>query len=228
MVVAMNYRYERKFLIDTLSLLQIESIVRSHPAKFEESYKPRKVNSLYLDDINMQNVEDNLAGINNREKERIRWYGETFGKIKSPVLEIKIKRGLLGAKELHPLKTFSLDSGFGKKSIQKIFESSNIPEYNMHILGLRNPTILDVYTRKYLISSDKKFRLTIDFNIEYFKINQLYNTFLEKISSHNVVMELKYDAQFDNEAEQITNYFPFRVTKSSKYVSGADYFYSVS
>jgi len=228
MVVAMNYRYERKFLIDSHSLFQIESIVRSHPAKFEESYRPRKVNSLYLDDINMQNVEDNIAGVTNREKERVRWYGETFGKIKAPVLEIKIKRGLLGAKEIYPLNTFSLDSRFSKKLIHKLFEASNIPEYNMHILSLRNPTILDVYTRKYFISSDKKFRLTIDFNIEYFKINQLYNTFLEKISSHNVVMEIKYDAQFDNEAEHITNYLPFRVTKSSKYVSGADYFYSVS
>ncbi len=228
MVSEMSFRYERKFLIDSLSLFQVELIVRSHPAKFEESYKPRVVNSLYLDDINMQNVEDNLAGITNREKERVRWYGETFGKIKSPVLEIKIKRGLLGAKEIYPLNTFILDKSFSKKLIQKLFEASNIPKYNMHILNLRNPTILDVYTRKYFVSSDKKFRLTLDFNIEYFKINQLHNTFLEKISSPNIVMEIKYDAQFDNEAQKITNYFPFRVTKSSKYVSGADYFYSVS
>ena len=228
MVFTMNYRYERKFLIDSHSLPQIEAMVRSHPAKFEESYEPRNVNSLYLDDINMQNVEDNLAGINNRKKERIRWYGTTFGKIKSPVLEIKIKKGLLGAKEIYPLNTFSLDSNFRKKTIQKLFGNSNIPEYNMHILSLLNPTILDVYTRKYFVSSDKKFRLTIDFNIEYFKVNQLYNTFMEKVSSHSVVLEIKYDEQFDNEAEQITNYFQFRVTKSSKYVSGADYFYSVS
>ena len=61
----MNFRYERKFSIDSQSLFQIESIVRSHPAKFAEAYEPRKVNSLYLDDINMQNVEDNLAGITN-------------------------------------------------------------------------------------------------------------------------------------------------------------------
>jgi len=224
----MDFRYERKFLIESLSLFQIESIVRSHPAKFEEAYESRKVNSLYLDDINMQNVEDNLAGVTNREKERVRWYGDTFGEIKSPILEIKIKRGLLGTKEHHPLKPFSLDDSFCKDSIQKLFEDSNLPEYNMHILNFRNPTILDVYTRKYFVSSDKKFRLTIDFDIKYFKVNQLFNTFLETVSSNNLVIELKYDAAFDNEVERITNYFPFRVTKSSKYVSGADYFFSVS
>lgn len=224
----MNFRYERKFKIDSLSLSQIESIVRSHPAKFEEAYEPRKVNSLYLDDINMQNVEDNLAGVANRKKERVRWYGTTFGEIKSPVLEIKIKRGLLGVKENYPLKPFSFDSNFCKDSIQSLFEASNLPDYNMHILSMRNPTILDVYTRKYLLSSDKKFRLTIDFDIVYFKVNQLFNTFIESVSSNDVVLELKYEALFDNEVERITNYFPFRVTKSSKYVSGADYFYSVS
>jgi SPX domain protein involved in polyphosphate accumulation len=224
----MNFRYERKFKIDSLSLPQIESIVRSHPAKFEEAYEPRKVNSLYLDDINMQNVEDNLAGLANREKERVRWYGETFSETKSPILEIKIKRGLLGTKEHHPLKPFILDDSFCKDSIQKLFEDSNLPEYNMHILNFRNPTILDVYTRKYFVSSDKKFRLTLDFDIKYFKVNQLFNTFLESVSSTDVVLELKYEAIFDNEVESITNYFPFRVTKSSKYVSGADYFYFVS
>jgi len=224
----MNFRYERKFSIDSQSLFQIESIVRSHPAKFEEAYEPRKVNSLYLDDINMQNVEDNLAGITNRTKERIRWYGATFGEIKSPVLEFKIKRGLLGTKEKHSLKPFVLDSNLCRESVQRLFKDSNLPEDNMHILNFRNPTILDVYSRKYFLSSDKKFRLTIDFDIEYFKINQLYNTFLEAVSANNLVIELKYDEQFDNEVERITNYFPFRVTKSSKYVSGADYFYSVS
>ncbi len=39
------------------------------------------------------------------------------------------------------------------------------------------------------------------------------------------ILELKYDEEFDNKADRITQYFAFRRTKNSKYVSGIEYCY---
>ena len=42
------------------------------------------------------------------------------------------------------------------------------------------------------------------------------------IQDQGLVIELKYEEQFDNQTDRITQYFPFRLTKSSKYVTGVD------
>ncbi len=36
----------------------------------------------------------------------------------------------------------------------------------------------------------------------------------------SVIMEVKYDEKYENNANYITDNFPFRLTKSSKYVAG--------
>jgi hypothetical protein len=41
-----------------------------------------------------------------------------------------------------------------------------------------------------------------------------------KVYDDSVIMELKYDECNDLSAEKITNSFPFRLTKSSKYIMG--------
>lgn len=44
--------------------------------------------------------QDNLIGISDRMKVRIRWYGALLGLIEEPVLELKIKRGFLGGNDI--------------------------------------------------------------------------------------------------------------------------------
>ena len=40
------------------------------------------------------------------------------------------------------------------------------------------------------------------------------------IDYDSVILELKYDQENDQEAQDITTIFPFRITKNSKYVTG--------
>jgi hypothetical protein len=40
------------------------------------------------------------------------------------------------------------------------------------------------------------------------------------------VIELKYDELWEEEAEYITNEFPFRIDKNSKYIAGISHFRS--
>lgn len=218
-----SFRYERKFLISQLNRHEIESMVKLHPAAFSEIYHPRFVNNIYFDEVGMSAYHDNLVGISDRLKVRIRWYGELFGLIENPVLELKIKRGFLGGKLRFPLASFCLDSGYSLQLQQDIFAEADVPEILDDYLKSLKFTLLNRYQRKYFQSTDRKFRITIDFDMEFYRIDPADNSFAEKVADrNNTILELKYSDKDDDEARFITNLFPVRMTKSSKYVAGIE------
>lgn len=216
-------RYERKFLIVDYSFADVEQIIKFHPSRFTEIFHQRNVNNIYFDTLGMNAYYDNVEGEKNRTKVRIRWYGDTFGIINHPVLEYKIKQGLLGNKNSYSLNSFVLDSNFSKEQILKAVDNSNIPiSVKNELLSLK-PTLLNSYTRKYFLSADKKNRLTIDHNLTYYKITYYNNTFLNKVIDNKAtVLELKYENEHELEAKQICNSFPFMLTKNSKYLQGLE------
>ena len=86
-----NFRYEKKFVINEMSLLEIEHLIKFSPQVFSEIFNERRVNNIYLDSLELENYYENIVGNSERIKIRIRWYGKTFGFVFKPVLEIKIK-----------------------------------------------------------------------------------------------------------------------------------------
>ena len=219
-----RFRYERKFFISELNRYEIESIIKHHPAIFSEIYNERFVNNIYFDTINLSNYVDNIIGISHRLKVRIRWYGELFGIIEKPVLELKIKKGFLGGKIRYPLNSFYFGSDHRLKAQEDIFTELDAlsPLLREHLKSLRF-TLLNRYSRKYFESADHKFRITIDFDMEFYKMDSANNIFYEKfVDRDNIVLELKYSDEDDEAARLITNQFPFRLTKNSKYVNGLE------
>lgn len=222
-----EFRYERKAVVYGMSIHEIESIVKSHPAIFIERHLPRYINNIYLDTYNMSNYFDNVDGLSKRLKVRVRWYGNLFGFIESPILEFKIKRGLLGGKICFPIHSFCLDSKHSLEKQQEIFIESNIPDVFIEYLKSLRFTLLNRYYRKYFESIDHKFRITIDAGMEYYKLKSSNNSFNEKIVDYqNCVLELKYLKENEDFSESFFNYFPFRLTKNSKYASGIENLYS--
>ena len=73
-----NFRYERKFFIPNISKYIVENLILMNPGRFNEVYKQRKVNNIYLDTLNYNYYHENIAGLSNRNKVRMRWYGETY------------------------------------------------------------------------------------------------------------------------------------------------------
>src|SRR5437879_6346363 len=98
-----NPRYERKFLPQEFALAEVLTLVRRHPAMFREVYPPRFVNNIYLDSPGRSDYHDHVAGVPNRSKTRVRWYGAPSGHIAMPVLEQKVKHGHVGGKLSHGL-----------------------------------------------------------------------------------------------------------------------------
>ncbi|MFC2152753.1 VTC domain-containing protein [Bacteroidota bacterium] len=222
-----NYRYERKFFISNISRIFVENVIHQHPAFFSEIYHERIVNSIYFDTYDFNNFTDNIIGNTNRTKYRIRWYGELFKEVQKPTLEIKIKKGIVGTKKLMPLKSFNIDRGFKTNELMNILKQSELDDVSLYKMHNQIPVILNRYRRKYFQTSDKKFRITVDDNQEFYKIGSLANYFFQKQSDfNNVILELKYEKQFESEAARITNSIPFRTTKSSKYARGVEFFYT--
>lgn len=218
-----NFRYERKFFISELSKYEIETVVKLHPSIFDEIYYERNINNIYFDSFDMTNFFDNVDGQSQRVKFRIRWYGELLGYIEKPVLEVKIKQGQLGSKLHYPIDSFCLDEHLTNDKMREIISAADIPDELKYILLSLNYTLLNRYTRKYYQSKDKKYRITIDSGMKYVQLSHLYNSYLNGLVDylHNI-LELKYEMEDDDDARLITAHFPFRMTKSSKYVTGIE------
>ncbi|MFK7810829.1 MAG: VTC domain-containing protein, partial [Saprospiraceae bacterium] len=199
-------------------------ILKAHPAMFHIPFPPRYINNIYFDSSQFGNYGDNVVGAKNRNKFRIRWYGDQFGHIKKPILEIKIKKGLAGAKRHYPLVPFTLEPGFSQHQMNQIFDESNLPGAVREMLRYQAPTLINRYFRKYFLSADRRFRVTVDTKLKFVRIGRHQNSFLQRRSVDNqVIVELKYDTEDDKDAMTISNSFPFRLSKSSKYVSGVDH-----
>jgi hypothetical protein len=219
-----NYRYERKFTVpDKFTLKAVEQIIKRNKTLFREVFHIRQVNNIYFDTIGYNDYFDNVLGVSDRKKIRIRWYGDTFGEIKKPVLEIKIKKGLVGDKWSYKLKSFVLDNDFNNDKIQNIFKDSNLPLPILESAKMVTPTLLNSYSRKYFLSADNKFRVTLDFKLLYHKIGKRFNNFnFAPVSDENKIIELKYGLLDDTAANAISTQFPFRLNKNSKYVNGVN------
>lgn len=216
-------RYERKFMVDAMSYHSVEQQIRVHPAVFSPIFHPRYINNIYLDTNEFDFYFDNVSGKSSRRKARIRWYGDALGIIAKPVLEFKIREGMLGNKISFPLQSFHVNENLNGEQLASVFRNSDLPLWALENLLHFKPALLNRYRRKYFLSFDKKFRLTIDNELAYYGIGGNNNNFLEEYTSDDVIVELKYDRKNDDIAPRISNKLPFRLTKSSKYVNGIEF-----
>jgi len=219
-------RYERKFVIAHLTRHEVESFVRFHPAMFSEIYRQRYVNNIYFDTNQMSNYHDNIDGKRRRIKIRIRWYDALFGIVKNPVLEFKIKYGFLGRKESFPLPPFELNDSFNARTVAEVIERSDLPEIRKLQWRSSCATLVNSYKRRYFESADRNCRITMDTDQTFYAVNHHHNLFLHRLTDdQQVILELKYHRDMDGQAEKIAAHFPFRLSRSSKYVTGLQKLY---
>jgi hypothetical protein len=218
-----NYRYEKKYVLSSLNENKFFFHLNRHPFIFERAYDDRFINNIYFDTPSMTCYWDNVIGLSKRVKVRIRWYGDSYGHIQNPILEFKIRNNTLGTKVSFKLSEMDIDSELTIDSIHQQFDQLDISYPIKEFLLSLRMTVMNSYLRKYYISRDEKYRLTYDSELQFLSIHNYHNSFTKIVKSTNRrVMEIKYDEHIDDHASQISNYFPFRMTKSSKYVFGVD------
>ena len=220
-----NFRYERKYCIRELSDKSLENLLRFHSVNFKEIYQKRFINNIYFDTHSLDCYWDNLNGKSNRLKVRIRWYGDFKGVIQSPCLEIKIKKANRGYKFRYPLGNFTIDNNLAKKQILKLFEEAPIPEFLQFYLKDLQIALLNRYQRKYYLSFNKKCRVTLDTKMNFYYFNEgrdIFSTELTQNNENEKILEFKYDAGYENNFREISDYSPFRLSRYSKYISGIE------
>ncbi len=222
-----NLRYERKFIFRNICLEDlINTVVLTNSFCFEEVFTKRSVNNIYFDDNNFSFYNQNVAGDGERKKYRLRWYNDIFSMIKSPTLEIKKKFGEVGDKVSFKIKNFETDMSLLNtdqiySQILCAIKKTNNKKLTSEIYNLF-PALYNTYERRYFLSYCEKFRITLDFNMNFFNPNSYNNFYSMDNKVDDIVLELKYGKEHDNESRILTQQLNTRLTKNSKYVRGID------
>ena len=211
-----NLRYERKWIFKESNYNDILNKTLKSNFLFHLQYPKRYVNSIYFDDINYTSIKDNLDGVNNRSKFRLRWYSKNCFVIHNPKLEIKIKENFLNYKKIFPLE--KLDN-LNLKNINHV-KLINNEVNNIIKKKLLFTNITTHYERLYLISYNKKIRATIDYNLKGTKFNCYFQNPIFK-ASRDVIVEFKYNQEYDNYVRSNLQKISSRFSKNSKYINFA-------
>ncbi|MDA1095972.1 MAG: polyphosphate polymerase domain-containing protein [Chloroflexi bacterium] len=218
-----DLRYERKFVAPQESVAQMLALLRTHPAFFREAYPPRFVNNIYFDDDDRQRYRESVDGRSDRTKIRVRWYGDLTGVVPSPVLEFKHKRGTVGWKRSIPVSGFSLKAGDTLGEIAEGVEEACRDSGTSLKPGGYRPALVNRYHRRYFVSADRVFRITVDTAMACFRLRHGSILDPDRIEySRDLVLELKYAHDADSGAAAITEGIPIRLTKNSKFVIGTE------
>jgi hypothetical protein len=138
-------------------------------------------------------------------------------------LEFKIKHGLVNCKEQYALDSFSVDRSLTIRTLRELFRRANLPVMLEQDLLKLEPALVNRYRRNYFRSADQIVRATIDSDLEYIAVSRSRNRFFSRSRDQNGnVLELKYDPKDDHQVSDYTQHFPFRMTRSSKYVMGIE------
>ena len=213
-------RLERKFLSAGLSGTQIEALVRLHPALFVQSYESRWINNVYFDYVSLKHYHDSVDGSRHRRKVRIRWYGQLFGIIENAMLELKIKEGLVGEKIRYSLPPFRFGVGDGQEALAAAMRATLASEAMLCVTCMEI-VLANRYRRQYFVSASGKVRLTLDSEIESYRWTK-DSLGPRHVDDMTTVLELKYDECDEDYASWVSNYFPLRLTRNSKYVNGIE------
>ena len=217
-------RYEVKMVIDDIHRPVVKSWVRTHTAGFYEPYPPRRVNNVYLDSFDMDNYLDNLDGIANRRKVRIRWYGDEVNP-KNAKLEIKRKQGVRSWKESCSLtRQFDLTKMKDWRGVIAEVMADLPPAIAAQVGNSQVPVLMNRYRREYYVASDGVVRLTLDFAQEvYDQVNFSFPNLTRRTPiPQNLIIEVKGPVDSWDAMRRVISEFPITVSKNSKYAVSFD------
>jgi hypothetical protein len=162
-----------------------------------------------------------VNGAANRSKTRVRWYGEQFEAADRPMLERKMKRGMVSGKEAHLLPPLPMNGACTRSLLETAFDSAVFPPLLRSALRLVEPALFNRYHRHYFLSRDGKFRLTVDSHLQFAGARFNCRPAIGSLpAASTVIIEVKFEPDSAENAAGITNALPFRLARFSNYVEG--------
>tara|TARA_Y200000002_G_scaffold267367_1_gene222262 strand:- start:31 stop:705 length:675 start_codon:yes stop_codon:yes gene_type:complete len=210
-------RFERKWIFKSENHLALINTLLRSEFFFTNQYPQRKVNSIYFDDDNFSSIKENLDGVSNKRKIRIRWYGVEKKLIK-PQLEIKGKKGSETRKRNYSINELSNLKFSDLKNIEKI---KNLVNVKIQLKKIIYPVLSTHYDRQYFISNNNKIRATVDYNIQSVYLKNISQMNIVKNFSKVCILELKYPTKLDRYVREKLKNITLRLSKNSKFVNSA-------
>jgi hypothetical protein len=216
-----KFRYEIKFVLSEIALTQFLSWMYLN-TNCRKKYYSRTVNSIYFDDVNFSSVRDNLSGVANRQKTRLRWYQSQINQSPSvPILEQKIRLGRLGRKSSVPINSLE-GSIYTSTFFKMLYEIKNEVPSNHHFsLEYLVPTLNVSYLRQYY-EDDNGIRITLDDKIKFNSCLSLNHKLGrgKKINYGSKIVELKFDPKMKDYVSDLIRPLSLTPLRHSKYLTG--------
>jgi len=217
-------RQEKKYLINIEQYYHISR--RFSKLLMEDKHSSGDgytIRSLYFDQLDDNDFEEKIDGLEVRKKIRLRNYGENS---QSAKLEMKQKQGMLQKK-----RSLSLDKEQSLRLIKGdysvLLESDS--EFAIECFGLMNmqfyrPKAVISYTRKVFIAKENEIRITFDQNIKGSEsnFNIFSNDLIENVifDPYMVVMEVKFNGFLLSYIKDMINEINVSELAVSKYCLG--------
>jgi|APSaa5957512535_1039671.scaffolds.fasta_scaffold129182_2 SPX domain protein involved in polyphosphate accumulation len=213
-------RRELKLVQDINTMHQILDYLRAN-SSFRVHHPSQFVNSLYFDDASLSNAFDNLSGISERKKVRLRWYDPINNVDKLPSemnLEIKRKKASLSNKEVFKINNINPEEKLTYVSLTKYLNTS-LNNYKISS-PLLQPTLQVQYYREYYII-DSEIRITVDYQLKF--IDAISQNKPNKFSFEKFdkcILEIKFHPKLTQNVASIINKLKCSPVRNSKYLIG--------
>ena len=176
---------------------------------FTKHFANRIINSIYLDTINFDFAKDNINGVSERKKIRLRWYDDNLNKI---FIEQKNKKNFKVWKNIEEIEPLNIKENL-IKNLEDYFKNNNfskLANFNYNFVLKTN------YKRGYWISDDKNIRATIDTDINASSCKDMKNV----INLSETILEFKFSPKYENYFRSFFNNksYQLRGKKYSKYI----------
>lgn len=192
----MSFRIEDKLYVKFENLTFFYEFLSKNSAK--KIYEPRKIKSLYFDNLQLEMYKDSIEGSVPRKKIRIREYPNSkdikyYLEIKTSSVEGRFKtREVINEKKNNFIKKFGyLDKNYG----------TCLPNFYIS------------YNREYYLLDDVRISIDTDIN---------YTNYLNKktYSDNKAIVELK--TNISKSSDDLAKKFPFQKIRFSKYCFAVD------
>ena len=213
-----NSRYEIKFVLSNPQVSQALEWIYFHTSA-KLAHPNRLVNSIYFDDNDFTSVKDNLIGLSNRSKYRLRWYGDSRQNEEVDLnFEIKNRSNRTGDKTRKAIEFNDSLLRMSYGEIELALKEKLSPE--IVFKKSLSPALQVCYLRKYLEGSNN-IRITLDSNIRYFSTSNNTKIFSSKpIRYPMTIMEIKFNPELLNTVSSSLRDFHLLPKRHSKYLTG--------
>jgi len=214
-------RHEIKFATYAANLPAVRCWLRLHAEAFVSPYPPRRVNNVYFDTWSYRAYADNLAGVSERAKLRLRWYGAS-SLPGAGALEIKRKRNHFGWKLRYPIVAGDCGAGVSWAELREDIRAQLPPDGQLWFDQNPQPVLLNRYEREYFVTIDGRIRATIDTCQQAFdqRYQRRPNLRSPAIMQDTLVLELKFARAERQRAVAMLADAPVRVGRHSKFMNG--------